>query len=135
MTQTQKIEALTPLLNVRDVEVSMNFYTQTLGFEVMNEWTVEDRVRWVRLRNGGVELMLNVSDTSSDDDMARSRRSGSASFTDSVLYFTVPDADALHATLRARGFSVSAPFDTEYGMREFHVRDLDGYELAFVSKL
>lgn len=133
MSQKQKIEALTPLLNVRDVEVSMNFYTHTLGFEVVGEWTLEERVRWVRLKNGSVELMLNSSDESSDDDIARSRRSGSASFTDSVLYFTVPDVDALHATLKARGFSVTDPFKTEYAMREFHCRDLDGYELAFVS--
>jgi uncharacterized glyoxalase superfamily protein PhnB len=133
MSQKQMIEALTPLLNVRDVEVSMNFYTHTLGFEVVGEWTLEERVRWVRLRNGSVELMLNSSEEASDDDIARSRRSGSASFTDSVLYFTVPDVDALHATLKARGFNVTEPHKTEYGLREFHARDLDGYELAFVS--
>jgi uncharacterized glyoxalase superfamily protein PhnB len=135
MAEPLKIEALTPLLNVRDVEVSMNFYTHTLGFEVVNEWTVEERVRWVRLRNGGVELMLNSSETSSDDEMARSRRNGSSSFSDSVLYLNVADAKALHATLKARGFSVNEPFETDHGLREFHVRDLDGYELAFVSKL
>jgi glyoxylase I family protein len=135
MSQKQQIEALTPLLNVRDVEVSMNFYTHTLGFEVVGEWTLEERVRWVRLKNGSVELMLNSSDQSSDDDMARSRRSGAASFSDTVLYLTVPDVDALHSTLKARGFSVTDPFKTEYGVREFHCRDLDGYELAFVSRL
>jgi uncharacterized glyoxalase superfamily protein PhnB len=135
MSQKQMIEALTPLLNVRDVEVSMSFYTHTLGFEVVGEWILEERVRWVRLRNGSVELMLNSSGESSDDDIARSRRSGSASFTDAVLYFTVPDIDALHATLKSRGFSVTEPVKTEYGLREFHARDLDGYELAFVSPL
>jgi hypothetical protein len=35
--------------------------------------------------------------------------------------------------LKARGFSVTEPRKTEYGLREFHARDLDGYELAFVS--
>jgi uncharacterized glyoxalase superfamily protein PhnB len=134
MSQTLKIESLTPLLNVRDVEVAMNFYTHTLGFEVVGEWTLEDRVRWVRLKNGSVELMLNSSETSSDDEIARSRRSGSTSFSDAVLYFSVPDANALHATLKSRGFNVSDPFDTEYSLREFHARDLDGYELAFVSR-
>jgi uncharacterized glyoxalase superfamily protein PhnB len=135
MSQSLKIEALTPLLNVRDVEVSMNFYTHTLGFEVVGEWTLEERVRWVRLKNGDVQLMLNSSQSSSDDEMARSRRSGSASFSDSVLYFTVSDVNALYAELKSRGFSVTDPFVTEYGMREFHARDLDGYELAFVSRV
>lgn len=130
------IEALTPLLNVRDVEASMTLYVGALGMEVIASWGPEGGApRWAHLKSGGVELMLNVSDSSAEDGVARSRRSGSASFSDSVLYFRVADANALHDLLKKRGFSVGEPFDTEYGLREFHARDLDGYELAFVSKL
>jgi len=48
------------------------------------------------------------------------------------LYIYVDDVAALHAELVERGADIlSAPVDTEYGMREIRVRDPFGYILAF----
>jgi RNA polymerase sigma factor (sigma-70 family) len=135
MRKAQEIQAITPLLNVQDVEASMAFYRDALGFEVLHSWAPAGRVRWAQLKNGPVELMLNTSDNASKDDAAGQRRSASASFTEAVLYMRVPDADVLFVALEEQGFTVSELFDAEYGMREFHARDLDGYELAFISPL
>ena len=48
------------------------------------------------------------------------------------LYIYVDDVEALHEELTARGADLlSAPHDTEYGLREIRVRDPHGYILAF----
>jgi uncharacterized glyoxalase superfamily protein PhnB len=48
------------------------------------------------------------------------------------LYVYVDDVDALHEELVERGAEIlHAPVDTEYGMRDFRVRDPHGYILAF----
>lgn len=135
MRKSQKFEAITPLLNVKNVEASLAFYRDALGFEVVSSWAPDGPIRWAQLENGPVALMLNTSDNASRDDDAERRRSASASFTEVVLYVRVPDADALFEALDEQGFAVSERFDADYGMREFHARDLDGYELAFVSPL
>jgi uncharacterized glyoxalase superfamily protein PhnB len=135
MHKALEIQAITPLLNVRDVEASLAFYRDALGFEVLHSWAPADRVRWMRLKNGSVELMLNTSHNALADELAGQRRFASPSFTEVVLYLQVPDVDDLFRSLEEQGFTVSEPFDADYGMREFHARDLDGYELAFTSPL
>lgn len=47
-------------------------------------------------------------------------------------YFWVEDIDAFHAEVAARGADLlHGPVDQAYGLREFRVRDPDGYILAF----
>jgi hypothetical protein len=48
------------------------------------------------------------------------------------VYFVVGNADELFEFQRANGVEVMRePGDREYGLRDYRVRDLDGYELAF----
>jgi catechol 2,3-dioxygenase-like lactoylglutathione lyase family enzyme len=52
------------------------------------------------------------------------------------LYVYVEDVEALHEELVERGADIlSAPVDTEYGLREIRVRDPHGYILAFGKML
>ena len=47
-------------------------------------------------------------------------------------YFWPDDVDALHAELGGRGATIiQRPTDQPYGLREFRVKDPDGYILAF----
>lgn len=49
-----------------------------------------------------------------------------------VLYFVVGDADALFEYQRSRGVVVDVePGDREYGLRDYMVRDHNGYRLCF----
>lgn len=48
------------------------------------------------------------------------------------VYVYVDDVDGLYEELRERGADIlNPPVQTEYGLREIRVRDLDGYVLAF----
>jgi uncharacterized glyoxalase superfamily protein PhnB len=57
------------------------------------------------------------------------------SYADAVLYFYVAEAGSLRERLKGQGVPVSEVEDTNYGMREFYVRDPDGYELGFGSRI
>jgi uncharacterized glyoxalase superfamily protein PhnB len=124
------VKTLRPLLNVEDVSRSIRFYRDRLGFDVVFESEADGRIRFASLRNSGIELLLN--EPGEVDSRDRRHR---GTYADAVLYFTVADVDALHAQLREAGFPVSELEDEAYGLREFTVRDPDGYELAFGAPL
>ena len=136
-TKEKKVHVthVTPLLNVRDVERSMEFYREALGFECRNRFVQEGRVRWARIGNGNVEIMLNITGSVDEYDDVHEARPRRGNFSDCVLYLGVEDANSLYERFQRDGFTTSEIFDAEYGVREFHMRDFDGYELSITSPL
>lgn len=52
------------------------------------------------------------------------------------VYFVVGNADELYEFHRASGVEIVVPIDDrEYGLRDYRVRDLNGYELSFGQNL
>lgn len=52
------------------------------------------------------------------------------------LYVYVPDADAHYENARSAGADItSPPKDTDFGSREYHVRDLEGHRWTFGTYL
>ena len=52
------------------------------------------------------------------------------------VYFVISDADALYAWHRSNGVEVAQPPDDRpYGLRDYTVRDRDGYYLTFGHRL
>ncbi len=48
------------------------------------------------------------------------------------VYFWVDDVEAIYAELTARGATIDYELcDQPYGVKEFGVQDLDGYDIAF----
>lgn len=74
--------------------------------------------------------MLNKKDLIAADD-----RHARPDFGDAVFYITVPDAAATHKMLADAGIAAPAPEKQMYGVLEFHLRDLDGYEIAIGSMI
>lgn len=120
------IQRLAPLLNVEDVPRSIAFYREHLGFQVVSEWESGGRVRWASLEAHGIVLMLNEP-----DEICSGERRARGTYGDAVFYFTVDDVNALHRRLKHKQIPVGSLRDEHYGMREFYVRDPDGYELGF----
>jgi uncharacterized glyoxalase superfamily protein PhnB len=52
---------------------------------------------------------------------------------DVVLYLETADVDALHRFLEDGGHAPGAVRDESYGVRQFELRDPDGYELAITG--
>ena len=121
--------AITVLLNVESVERSAAFYRDAFGLDVVDSWTDQGRVRWARLERKGIDLMLNEH---GEESPARRSRPGHH---DVVLYVSVSDAETLHRRLAASGYAPGAIHDESYGVRQFSLRDPDGYELAITSPI
>jgi uncharacterized glyoxalase superfamily protein PhnB len=114
---------LIPSLGVADLDRSLDFYRSFFGFEVLDSYDEEGRMAWCWLRAGGADLMLQQL---SADQQIRLNPAIGQSW---CIYLRVDDIDSLHARLVQGGFPADQLADTAYGTREFHVQDLDGYEL------
>lgn len=117
---------LTPMLPVADKARSIEFFEGTLGFE-----TRVDMDNYAYLKRDDVALRLieigDGCDTKSENRQVH-------------CYIDVDDVDALYAELKPAldclpAGRVRAPFDTDYGMRELHVKDEDALLISFGQEL
>jgi len=122
------LSELIPLLNVEDVDASINFYEIALGSVVENQWEMDGTVRWARIAFEGGKLMLNRPEHVESDE--RRKR---AEFSDTVLYLMCEDAPGHRAKLVKSGLPVSEISREDYGNNEFALRDPDGYAIRFSS--
>ncbi len=119
-----KLGHLIPMLSVIDLQRTMQFYCETLGFEIINTFGGQPPV-WCMLRRHRVELMFNQPGGTIAADLPRRAK-------DYQVYYIYPDdVLALHREWQAAGVPVTDIRVTTYGMREFEIRDPDGYWLWF----
>jgi predicted enzyme related to lactoylglutathione lyase len=118
------IQRNTPELFVRDVEETIRFYTETLGFELEGRMPEDHSkpVEWAMVAGGNASFMFQKPDSPKQANGV-------------VFYLAVDDADATIQELRARGASVEGPVDQFYGYREATVTDPSGYKLVFTSSI
>lgn len=125
-------QSVTPNLIVRDIDASMRFYRDVLGFTVTT--TVPDQAPFVFvwLERDGVPVFLNDAATVEEDlPGAGSRPPGGTA----TLFFSLTDVDAYHARIAPHA-RVVMPLKTQfYGMREFAVEDPDGHLITFAEKV
>ena len=122
--ETLRLRALEPSFTVNDLERSVRFYTDVLGFIVTERWTDGSVLRGVGLKAGVCELAL------SQDDWAkgRDRKKGEGV---RIWCQTEQDIDALAARIRAGGGRLTEdPKDQPWGARSLSVEDPDGFHLT-----
>lgn len=120
------ITGITPQLRTTDIQSSVRFYTEQLGFEL--EFIYQDFYAGVRA--GGFLLHLKLVD----------ERDPSIAYVDDGehlhLYINVDDASGYAAQLRARGVMLAREVhETSWNTREFIVRDDQGHTLYFGEPL
>jgi catechol 2,3-dioxygenase-like lactoylglutathione lyase family enzyme len=123
----------TPNLIVSDLNRSLAFYRDVLGFSVVT--TVPDKPPFVfaMLQSGAVEIFLNDAAAAIKEHPAWAGQPMVA-FGHS-LFIEVDGIDDLHARLVGRA-PVWMPIVTRwYGMREFGVADPDGYLITFAQRV
>jgi glyoxylase I family protein len=121
------VQQLWPLLAVTDIERSIAFYRDQLGFTVVGDAKNKGRVYWCRLHRGGASIMLQQAEA--EDGSRELRGRGVA------LYFVCDDADVAYAELTARGLKLDPPTTACYGMRQVFVPEPDGYSICFESSV
>ncbi|HWC31425.1 MAG TPA: VOC family protein, partial [Dehalococcoidia bacterium] len=58
MSAEANVKQTVPFLTVSDMEASLRFYVDVLGFEMTNRWIDEGKLRWCWLQHGGAALMV-----------------------------------------------------------------------------
>jgi catechol 2,3-dioxygenase-like lactoylglutathione lyase family enzyme len=108
-----------PTLAVTDVSAAVDFYTNKLGFKRDFTWGDPPTIAGVNLGEVSIHLKLGAPEPKGCS-----------------IYFVIGDADELCDFQRAHGVEiVRDPEDQPWGLREYAVRDLHGYELAFGHRL
>lgn len=110
---------LTPMIHVPDVRAATAWYAD-IGFDILDIGEDGPDAVFALLGWGDGRLMLNIGGQASD-----------ASRREADLYLQTPGIDALFARIGGRVVVVKPPHDTFYGMREFIIRDLNGFWLTF----
>ena len=105
-------ERAVPILPSRDLRESLGFY-EKLGFE--NRGAPPEEWNYMILGRGSIELHFIGETTSFADWTAPTS-----------CHLAVVDADALHAEWASAGVATEGPWTTDYGMREFTLRDPSG---------
>lgn len=107
-------------LAVGDVAAAYEFYTTRLGFSPGFTWG-GDPPTFAGVNLDRVQVFL---------------QQGTPNPRGSSVYFVVGNADELFEFQRASGVEVVVPpDDREYGLRDYTVRDLYGYDLTFGHRL
>jgi uncharacterized glyoxalase superfamily protein PhnB len=108
-----------PTFLVNDVLAAADYYVSKLAFRRGSSWG--DPPTMIGVNLGGVSMHL---------------AQGTPSPNGCSVYFVIGDADELYEFQRANGAEIVAPpEDRPYGLRDYRVRDQDGYELGFGHRL
>jgi catechol 2,3-dioxygenase-like lactoylglutathione lyase family enzyme len=118
------LNELIPMLSVTDLKRTMAFYCDRLGFRVINTFG-DSEPRWCMLERDKIRLMFNQPPREEMDELPRRAKDFQ------IYYFYPSDVAALHAELKSADLAVSELRVAIYGMKEFELRDPDGYWLWF----
>lgn len=125
--ETTRLRGLTASLTVNDLNRSLAWYCDILGFTIADRWSTGGTMSGASIRAGAVELALN------QDDFAKGRdRVKGVGFR--LYATTVQDLDALAARIKARGATLAQePMDMPWGDRAMSLTDPDGFHLTIVQ--
>nr|VFK39861.1 MAG: Uncharacterized conserved protein PhnB, glyoxalase superfamily [Candidatus Kentron sp. TC]VFK42781.1 MAG: Uncharacterized conserved protein PhnB, glyoxalase superfamily [Candidatus Kentron sp. TC]VFK57179.1 MAG: Uncharacterized conserved protein PhnB, glyoxalase superfamily [Candidatus Kentron sp. TC] len=137
-----KLQKITPNFSVQDVKESVRFYRDVLGFEfemAVRDGTniMENRISdkhdyaYAMMRKDEIYVMFLKSDSFERDIPALEGVPQGASV---LFYIDVENIDEVYESLGEQAEIVKELETTWYGMREFHIRDSNGYILGFAEK-
>jgi uncharacterized glyoxalase superfamily protein PhnB len=112
-------QTVVPMIHVPDVCAKVDWYT-SIGFKVIRQNEEDGEINGVKLLFGNSELMLDAGGKPSTDH----RR-------EVDLYITTDNVDDLYRRLKNRVQIVEDLHDAFYCMREFIIRDINGFWVTF----
>lgn len=127
-TDIPNVRQAVPFFGVKDIDASLRFYVDGLGFTVTRHWDPEGRMRWCWLELDRVAVMLQ--------EYWKDGRPGgwpAGVLGEGVcICLMCADAIAVYHNAKARGLQPSQPF-VGNGLWVTSLVDPDGYRLDFES--
>ena len=122
-----RARALTASLTVKDLEKSLAWYRDIVGFTVRQRHERDGKLVAVSLKAGSVELLIGRDDGAKGWDRVKGEGM-------SLQLATTQNIDELAARIKAHGGAlVTEPADMPWGVRVFRVQDPDGFKFVISS--
>lgn len=116
--------AASPAFTVNDLDRSLAWYRDVLGFSVGERWEQDGKLMGVSLKAGKVDFMIAQDDWKK----GRDRKKGDGF---RLYCTTTQNVDALAKGIVARGGTIdSGPQDQPWGTRDFSMTDPDGFKIT-----
>ena len=122
------VKQVVPLFAVSNMERSLSFYVNGLGFTMTNKWIDDGKLRWCWLQLGGAAVMLQEFRKEGHDSWTPEGKVGEGV----SLYFQCTNALTMYRDVISKGIEAKKPF-VGNGMWVTGVSDPDGYALFFES--
>ena len=123
------VKQAVPFFMVANIEQSLDFYVNGIGFEMTNKWIPRGKIEWCWLQRGGAALMLQEFRKEKRELLASE---GKALGVGVSICFQCQDALAIYREVKSRGIQADRPF-VGNAMWVTSVSDPDGYKLFFES--
>jgi uncharacterized glyoxalase superfamily protein PhnB len=125
---TLQANALMASLTVKNLEASLEWYCDIVGFDVAEKYEHAGVLRAVSLRAGSVAILIGRDDGAKGADRVKGQGF-------SLQLTTSQDIDEIAARIKARGGVLeSDPMDTPWGARMFRLHDPDGFKFVISSE-
>ena len=127
--ESLRLRSAGPSLTVNDLQKSLAFYCNVLGFTQKDQWEQDGALKGVELVAGKVTFWLGQDDWKKGRDRVKGEGFR--------LYCgTSQDIDSLAVRVRKAGYELAEePKDQSWGGRDFAVRDPDGFLISISSGL
>lgn len=117
-------QTLATQLSVNDIQKSIKFYTEGLGFEIIHKMENEGTIQYVALQGGGAQLGLGQDDFKKGKD--RVKGTGAR-----LWIITNQDITALADKAKAAGLTLDdGPAKMTSGPMTFSLTDPDGFKIS-----
>jgi len=128
---TVRHNKLTPNLVVSNVERSVAFYRDVLGFQAGMTVPNQPPFAFASVQSGPVEIFFNAQEPAMAEYPAFSGRPIGGTFT---MFVEVQDSAAIHESLKSR-VTIVMPLEKKwYGITEFAFADPDGYLITYAER-
>jgi uncharacterized glyoxalase superfamily protein PhnB len=118
-------------LTCKDIDASIRFYRDAIGFDVAQSFEREGKVVGAVVASGDCRVVLNQD----DGKLGWTRIKGQGLYLQ-INVTTAADVDAAAARIRAAGATLlNEPADRAWGVRMFQFLDPDGFKLGVSTPL
>jgi len=126
-TESLRASALSVSLTVTDIQKSLAWYRDVVGFTVDRKVERDGKLRSVALTAGEARISINQDDGAKGWDRVKGEGF-------SLQISTTQSIDAIATGIKERGGTLdSEPADMPWGVRMFRMRDPDGYKFGISS--
>ena len=125
-------ESLSPNVIVDDVNKAVEYYTSILGFHLVASVPDKATFNWAMVIRDGVTVMFQLLKSLQEDMPSLSIQAKGSIGT---FFIRMKGVDAFYQLIKGKAHIASELRTTFYGMKEFTIKDLNGYFLTFAEEV